>query len=184
MTELIHGDKVYLRPMLIFKGEGKIDTQHIVEWRNNPRVRKNFIFRETFTCAMHEEWIKNKVLTGEVIQYIICEKNSNRAIGSVYFRDINPVYKSAEFGIFIGEDNSIGKGYGTEATQLFTTFGLQVLDFHRIFLRVLKSNERACHSYYSSGYIKEGEFRDMVFLDGRYENVIFMAILKEQSVFV
>ncbi len=128
---------------------------------------------------MHEEWIKNKVLTGEVIQYIICERSSNCEIGSVYFHNINHVYKSAEFGIFIGEDNSIGKGYGTEATQLFTVFGLEVLGFHRIFLRVLKSNEIACRSYYSSGYMKEGEFRDMVFLDGRYENVVFMAILKE-----
>lgn len=97
----------------------------------------------------------------------------------MYFRDINPAYKSAEFGIFIGEDESIGKGYGTEATRLFTAFGLEVLDFHRIFLRVLKSNETAIRSYASSGYVKEGEFRDMVFLDGRYENIIFMAILKE-----
>ena len=38
MEELrLAGEKVYLRPMTIE------DTDKIVRWRNNPRVRKNFI---------------------------------------------------------------------------------------------------------------------------------------------
>ena len=46
----ISGKKVSLREMTLD------DTGLIVKWRNNPRVRDNFIFRETFTNEMHEAW--------------------------------------------------------------------------------------------------------------------------------
>ena len=41
-----------------------------------------------------------------------------RPVGSVYFRDIDRVKKEAEYGIFLGEDDAAGKGYGTEAAKL------------------------------------------------------------------
>ena len=86
------------------------DTALIVKWRNNDSVRQNFIFQEPFTCEMHEAWMKNRVQTGEVVQYIIEDKITNEAVGSVYLRDTNAKNKSAEYGIFIGEDDAIGKG--------------------------------------------------------------------------
>ena len=109
----IVGKKLILRPITLD------DTDLIVKWRNNPSVVQNFIFREKFTRQMHENWMHNKVETGQVIQYIVEEKKNNRPIGSVYFRDVNENYNSAEFGIFIGEDDARGKGYGKEITSLF-----------------------------------------------------------------
>ena len=79
----IYGNNVYLRPIEF------ADTNLIVTWRNNPRVKQNFIFQENFTYSMHEKWMKTKVLTGEVVQYIIIEKKSGKPVGSVYYRDIN-----------------------------------------------------------------------------------------------
>ena len=62
MEELrLAGEKVYLRPMTIE------DTDKIVRWRNNPRVRKNFIYQKPFTRQGHLTWIEEKVNTGEVI---------------------------------------------------------------------------------------------------------------------
>ena len=108
----ITGEKVVLRPM------GYEDTDLIVKWRNNERVRGNFIYRETFTAKGHENWIKTMVATGRVVQFIICEKKDMRPVGSVYFRDIDRIKKEAEYGIFLGEDDAAGKGYGTETARL------------------------------------------------------------------
>ena len=103
-TELttIIGKSLILRPITLD------DTDLIVKWRNNPSVVQNFIFREKFTKEMHENWMHGKVETGQVIQYIVEEKKAGRPIGSVYFRDVNEAYDSAEFGIFIGEDDARG----------------------------------------------------------------------------
>ena len=99
-----------VREIIVIKRITKEHTPLIVKWRNNPNVQKNFIFQETFTEEMHNGWLKNKVETGEVAQYIIYTKEDNVPIGSVYLRDIDKNNEKAEFGIFIGEDIARGKG--------------------------------------------------------------------------
>lgn len=168
---IITGKNIILRPITLD------DTDLIVKWRNNPSVEKNFIFREKFTKEMHENWMRTKVEAGQVIQYIVEEKKSGRPIGSVYFRDINEAYNSAEFGIFIGEDGARGKGFGKEMTSLFVKYGFEFLGLHRIQLRLVKGNAAAARTYSSVGFRKEGEFRDMVKLGDEYRTVIFMSIL-------
>ena len=171
----IDGDKIILRPIDLD------DTPLIVKWRNNPSVMRNFIFRNTFTEEMHKNWMNTKVASGDVIQYIAIEKDTNKPIGSVYYRDVDHHNNSAEFGIFIGEDDARGKGYGKEITSLFTKFGLSELGFHRIQLRVLAGNEAAYKTYEKAGFVKEGIFRDMEKLDGQYRDVIFMAIISDNE---
>lgn len=170
LTEIV-GKNIILRPITLD------DTDLIVKWRNNPSVEQNFIFREKFTSQMHENWMHTQVETGRVIQYIVEEKDDHRPVGSVYFRDVNRLYNSAEFGIFIGEDDARGKGYGKEITSLFVNYGFESLGLHRIQLRLVKGNTAAARTYKSVGFREEGEFRDMVKLDGEYRTVIFMSIL-------
>ena len=171
MTQLtcIYGTKVILRPITLE------DTSYIVKWRNNVNVRKNFIFQEPFTEEMHIKWMQTKVASGEVVQYIIELADTHKAVGSVYYRDIDFKNKSAEYGIFIGEDEARGKGVGTETAQLFTEFGFCTLGLHRISLRVLDGNASAIRSYEKAGFAPEGTFKDMVMLRGEYRDVVFMA---------
>lgn len=173
--EIIEDVKIRLRPISLD------DTKLIVKWRNMPSVKNNFIFRDVFTEEMHINWMKTKVAYGEVIQYIIEEKETNRPIGSVYLRDIDKNHNSAEYGIFIGEEDSRGKGYGTKAAEIFVNHMFEKLKLHRIFLRVLAGNDSAYRSYEKIGFIKEGIARDMIRVDGKYEDVIFMSIINQKE---
>lgn len=172
---VINGEKVSLRPIT------DADTADIVRWRNDPGVWQYFLFREPFTPEMHRSWLKNKVETGKVIQYIIVARESGRSVGSVYFRDVDTVNESAEYGIFIGEPEARGCGLGTETARLFTRFGLEVLRLHRISLKVLGGNEVARRSYEKAGFRTEGVFRDYVRLDGVFTDVVFMARLSGEG---
>ena len=172
---VINGEKISLRPIT------REDTGLIVAWRNKPEVMKNFVFRQPFTRELHENWLNTKVDTGKVIQYIIMDKETGQSVGSVYYRDIAPENDCAEYGIFIGEEDYLGRGFGTETARLFTRFGLDVLKLHRISLRVLDGNDIARRSYEKAGFVTEGIFRDMVKLDGEYRDVIFMAMLNEEE---
>ena len=97
------------------------DTDLIVSWRNTDSVRKNFIYQALFTRESHENWIRTKVETGDVVQMIICETGSDRPVGSVYVRDVDLTHHKAEYGIFIGEADARGKGYGTAYGHLKPT---------------------------------------------------------------
>ena len=172
---ILTGEKVVLRPIT------DADTDCIVRWRNTPSVRDNFIFRQTFTPEMHRNWLKTKVATGDVVQYIIEDKANGTPVGSVYYRDVDHDFNSAEYGIFIGEESARGKGLGTETARLFTDFGFAGLHLHRISLRVLAENAAARRSYEKAGFVQEGVFRDMELLDGAYRDVVFMAKLAEKK---
>lgn len=154
------------------------DTELVVKWRNNPEVRRNFIFRGDFTYDTHKRWMETKVADGQVLQYIILTKKDEIPVGSVYYRDIDSDNNSAEYGVFIGEDSARKKGIGSEVARLFTRYGLRELGLHRISLRVLSDNEVAYRTYEKAGFRKEGVFRDMVYLDGRYRDVVFMSLLE------
>lgn len=154
------------------------DTPDIVKWRNNENVWKNFVFQEKFTPEMHTHWLRTRVDTGEVVQFII--EADGRPIGSCYLRDISDQNHSAEFGIFIGEDDARGNGYGSEAGRLLLRYGFEQLKLHRIFLRVFQENKQAINSYKRIGFTEEGLFRDMIFQNGHYRSMVFMACLNEE----
>ena len=95
--------QIYMRPIT------EADTDNIIGWRNSERVRRNFIYQEDFTRQGHQNWLKTKVATGEAIQFILCETQDDRPVGSVYFRDIDEKNRKAEYGIFIGEADAAGR---------------------------------------------------------------------------
>ena len=166
----IYGNKIMLRPM------EESDTADIIRWRNTDFVRKNFIYQKPFTVESHHHWVETMVKTGKVVQFMICPCNrASKAVGSVYLRDIDPVHHKAEYGIFIGEESALSKGYGTEAAQLMVKYAFHELHLHKVMLRVLADNVRAQKSYEKAGFQKEAYLKDEVFLNGKYCDVILMA---------
>ena len=153
------------------------DTDLIVSWRNTDGVRKNFIYQALFTRESHENWIRTKVETGDVVQMIICETGSDRPVGSVYVRDVDRTHHKAEYGIFIGEADARGKGYGTAAAKLMIRYCFEEMKLHRLFLRVYAENQQAIKSYEKAGFEREALLRDDVCIEGKYRDIVLMGIL-------
>ena len=162
------GKKVCIRPIT------SQDTELVVKWRNNERVRKNFVYRVTFTNEIHEKWLKEQVFTGNVVQMIICEKdNDNVPVGSVYLRYTNEAKTEAEYGIFIGEDNAIGKGYGNETALLAVEYARE-LGIKRLILRAFDYNAVAIKSYENAGFREFQKLKDVQCSDGEKSDMILM----------
>lgn len=172
MEEII-GDKIILRSIT------EDDTPNIIRWRNNPNVMKYFIIQQPLTAENHTKWLRTKVASGEVAQFILYEKDSNRPVGSVYLRNINQLHEKAEYGIFIGEDDAREKGYGTEAAKLMVEYAFHTLNLHKVYLEVLAENERAQRSYSKVGFVKEAYQKDEVRINGVYKDLILMAIINK-----
>lgn len=163
--------KIILRPITTD------DTENIIRWRNNPVVRSNFIDQRLFTKEKHLQWLKTQVNTGKVSQFIIVDAVSQQDIGSVYLRDINRTSGEAEFGIFIGEDNARGKGFGQMAAKQILDYGFLALNLQCIFLRVFADNLLAINSYKKAGF-KENNRQETVNINGKPQKIIFMEINK------
>ena len=165
------GRSVYLRPIT------SEDTERIVNWRNQDRVRRNFIDQALFTKESHERWLRTKVASGQAVQFIICEKETDRPVGSVYFRDVDPSGRSAEYGIFIGEADAAGRGIGSETAALAVAYARDVLKLHKLKLRVFADNVSAVKSYQNAGFVREAYLKDEIRQDGRYRDLLLMAVI-------
>lgn len=164
---------ITLRPIVLE------DAELIVKWRNSDAVKPYFIYQDNFTVCGQKQWIETKVKTGEVVQFIILETESKKPIGTVYLRDVDNVFHKAEYGIFIGEENAKGKGYGTQAAQLMIKYAFETMKLHRLYLRVFADNMRAIFSYQKAGFSQEGLLRDDVYVNGQYRDIVWMSIINE-----
>lgn len=162
----MNAERVHLRPITA------ADTEKIVAWRNKDFVRKNFIYQKPFTEEGHMAWLREQVEPGHVAQFIICA--ADWEIGSVYLRDIDREKGTAEYGVFIGEEEALGRGYGTAAAVLCLAYGFEKLQLQKIFLRFVEGNTGARKSYEKAGFQMIEGRRETVCLEQGRREVLFM----------
>lgn len=166
----LEGEKLYYRKIV------EADTDMVLRWRNSDYVRNHFIHRDMISREEHLRWLHSKVETGKVIQFIMVERTTDIPVGSVYLRDVEYEEKTAEYGIFIGEADSRGKGYGTEAAQVIIKYAFGQLRMKSLALRVLEDNKRAIQSYEKAGFQVDIESTEQLWIDGKEETLLFMKI--------
>ena len=166
---------------LLFRPITYDDTDMVLKWRNSKAIQGNFIYRKEVTREEHLNWLKTRVDTGEVLQFIIVEKDSDRPIGSVYVRDIDDERTTGEYGIFIGEEDARSRGYGTETAERIVEYFFDDLKFRKLSLRVFARNMSAIRSYEKAGFIVDGTHRDRININGTDEEIIFMFALNKDN---
>ena len=103
-------------------------------------------------------------------------------MGSVYIRDIDRKNRKGEYGIFIGEVDAAGKGYGTLAAKGAIGYAGGELKLHKLFLRVFADNAAAVRSYEKAGFHREALLQDEIRNeDGSWRDLILMAVLFPES---
>lgn len=103
----------------------------------------------------------------------------DRLLGNADLRLSHPKDRRAQFGIFLGEPDTWGKGYGTDATRLILRFGFLELGLHRVELDVYSFNPRGVRAYEKAGFRHEATRREAIFREGAFHDVHVMGILRE-----
>lgn len=81
----------------------------------------------------------------------------------------------------IGESDYLGKGFGTETVQVLVEYAFAHLNMNKVHLTALADNQRAVASYRKVGFVKEGLFKDHVWSNGSWHDVVFMAIFRNDN---
>jgi RimJ/RimL family protein N-acetyltransferase len=121
-----------------------------------------------------------RALGPDSLTMAIHEHATGRLIGTCAFSQLDGDNGSALFHITIGEKDTWGRGYGTEATQLMLDHAFGTLGLHRIALAVFEFNERAIRAYEKSGFVIEGRARESIWRDGRWWDEISMSVLASE----
>lgn len=157
------------------------DLPIINQWRNDPELVGLLASPYRYiNLAVDENWFANYMANrSSAIRCSIVDSQDN-ILGLVSLTGIDSLNQSAEFHIMIGEKRNRGKGVGTFALKTMLNHAFFHLNLRRIELAVLDSNKSAQYLYEKSGFVKEGTMRQAVYKEGKFVDVYFYSILKEE----
>ena len=165
--------KVYLSPRSVE------DALKYTEWLNNFETAQ---YVEQYVKVLSYEgeceFLSNQNIPG--YNFAIVDNETDELIGAISLEHVNNINRTAELGIFIGEENHLSKGYGSEAITLLLDYGFNFLNLNSIMLRVYDYNIRAQKAYQKCGFKKFGVWKDSHYFGGKYGDIIYMSITKKE----
>jgi diamine N-acetyltransferase len=113
-------------------------------------------------------------------QVVFAIRAAEELIGTCNLTGIQPIHRSAELAIRIGDPARRGQGLGSEAVELLLQHAFADRNLHRVSLQVFADNEAALRSYRKVGFVHEGTLREAAFIGGRYVDVHTMSVLRDE----
>jgi RimJ/RimL family protein N-acetyltransferase len=169
----ITGDRLYLSPINIE------DAEQYTKWLNDPAVAVPLGHYKNLMSLPNEKKALEG-LTSEGHNYAIILKDGDRLIGNIGFFDIDHLSRRATFGLFIGDEEMRGKGYGAEAIRLLLEYGFDTLNLHNVMLQCDSDNKQGIACYKKVGFREFGRRRSSNFKDGNYLDTVHMDILSHE----
>jgi diamine N-acetyltransferase len=173
-TRFLAGNQVYLRPI------EKDDLKQLYIWFNDPELRglTGEVF-PTSQTGMEEYLAKLHVDQSRVWFGIVLQEN-DQLIGEAGLLRMFPAWRTTDLSIIIGEKTSWGKGYGNEAMALLLDYAFGYMNFHRVSIGVVGTNERALRFYERIGFKREGIQRDGYYYAHEYQDFVMMSLLENE----
>jgi RimJ/RimL family protein N-acetyltransferase len=107
----------------------------------------------------------------------VIELKDKTPIGLLGFLDCDKNQNKAELRKIIGEAEYREKGFAKEASKLWIAYGINTLGLKKIYLNTIETNMRNIRLNQELGFSIEGIFRDECFFDGKYFDVLRMALI-------
>ena len=171
---------------LWFRAPEQADVPFLTAALQLPEVRRNLLVgRYPFSEASEAKWIERfetpPAFDGarDVVMVFGIRVDQN-VLGTTGLHGISMLHRHAEWGIFIGQPEEWGKGYGREVARTTLRYAFRTLNLHRVSLRVNADHQAAIRAYGAAGFREEGRQRQSVFVDGVYLDTILMAVLRDE----
>lgn len=142
----IIGEKIVLR--LLREDE----VPQIVEWRNDPAISHNF-FRPHVELPEYAEDVRRMRMSVDEEMYAITSAGDGRLVGMICYEMCEERgVVCAKYGIMVGDPESRGKGFGSEAIRLLSQHLSETRGVRRVILEVIPTNEGALEFYKKLGF--------------------------------
>ncbi len=169
--------QIYLRSLEL----GDLDRTH--KWHNDPALYETLMgtFRYVSKFA-EEEWLRKKIVySTKEVNLAICLTSDSQHIGNFYLLNIDWIARTADMGALIGEPGELAKGYGTEALRLVMKHAFKDLGLLKLYAPTFSDNNAAIKHLEKCGAVTEGRLCKHCFKNGRFKDVLIMAIYAEDS---
>lgn len=112
--------------------------------------------------------------------FFIYHKSSEKFIGTVKLDKIDFFWRSAEFGIMIGEHEYKGKKIGSLTMGLILEYAFSILGLNRVWGGTLETNIAMRALFLKYKFTNEGQLRKHAFVNGEYVDDILFGLLRDE----
>jgi len=168
------GENIYLRRV----EKGDLEGNYF-QWLNDQEVTRwmqNGIFPNSAESML--DYYMATVSSATDMNLAIILKDGDRHIGNIGLNSLNQVFRSAEVGILIGEKDTWGKGYGSEAIKLLAGHAFTRMNLNRLGAGAVAENAGCIRAFEKAGFIREGVSRQAYYCAGQYRDCVHLGLLR------
>ena len=164
------GERLYLREV---RPSDVNDAYY--RWMNDPEVTQYLESRfAPNSMETLQEYVKNFLGDKDNIFLAIVLKENHKHIGNIKMGPINWFHRLADIGVMLGEKDSWGKGYASEAISLLAEHAFRTLNLHKLTAGCYESNQGSLKAFQKAGFEIEGIRKKHGFLNGEYVDSILL----------
>lgn len=172
---------------------GKYVVLQAMEERHAPILQKWYLDRDfrrsydAYSSVTLDDIMKDIRESGsledpatEKVYYLAVSKKEETPIGVACLRNIDRQHGNAELVLGIGEKEKRLAGYGVDLMICLLDIVFYQLHFEKAYLNILDNNRLGLKSALSFGFIPEGKLRRHRFVDGKYEDLHILGMVREE----
>ncbi len=173
----LRGERIDLRPLVEADADGPY-----VSWFNDAETcRGNSHHVRPYSAADARAYIARVAAAPDQLVLAIERREDGRHIGNIALQAINPVYRTAELSIMVGERDAWGQGYASEAARLLCDHGFRALNLNRIACGTFAANAAHAPRRASAwGCARRACGGEAAFKDGAYVDVVEYGVLRAE----
>ncbi len=154
------------------------DAERYRAWVNDGEIAALVDRVKAVSHPEHQAWYEALVASEGACVFAVERLDDGRFIGIVWLYDIHRRHRRAEVRIVLGDRQSWGGGFGTDALRLIASVAFGPLDLEKLWADVLVTNPRAVAVFERAGFVREGLLRgDRAGADGRVD-VVRLGLLR------
>lgn len=170
---MLEGKKIKLVPL---------EKEHLPNsllWANDMSLNSKMLRVLPVTKVDQEKWYQIIVEDPSKIVFAIKTLKEDKHIGNTGIYHIDWLHRRGEFWVLIAERNFWKHGIGEEVASLMQKYAFQNLNLNKLYLNVSVDNKEAVSLYKKLNFHQEGVLKEHYFIEGKYVDIITMAILRK-----
>jgi hypothetical protein len=154
------------------------DLKMIMDWRTSPHITKYMYTDPNLTLEKQKKWFNNILNSEKVIYWVIsCDNND---VGLLNLYDIDYKNKKCGWAYYIADKNFRGKGLSKNLELNLYKFVFETLGLNKLWCEVFSFNDKVIILHKLYGSEKEAIFKDHIYKNGEFHDVVRLAILKNK----
>ena len=173
----LDGERLVLRPL----GLDDVGAAY-VGWMNDPDINR---FLES-RWERHDEdslaaFVSKASADPDSYLFAIVRKDTGTHIGNIKLGPVDRHHLTGSIGILIGERDSWGQGFGTEAIRSVVTFAFEGLGLHKLTAGCYGPNVESIRSFEKAGFEVESIRPAHYSFEGEWVDGVFLGLINHEA---